>query len=117
MALIISPFFCIHSDQVIQKIEVKGAYFRSEWEINIQIWMKSSYKLFQMNKNKDIRLYKATLWQNLYKALTGNNSKSNTLVLSCNTVCMLHLYPEPSMTKMFSQRQIKVKLQHREYVL
>lgn len=79
------PFFCIHSHQVMKKIEVKGAYFRSSWERNIQIWMKSSYKLFQMNMNKDISLYKATLWQNLYKALTGNRS-------TASTSSQIHLY-------------------------
>lgn len=58
-------------------------------------------------------LYKATLWQNLYKALTGNRSTASTSsqihLYFCVTICMLHLYPELSMTKMFSQRQIKVK--------
>ncbi len=47
--------------------------------------MEYSYKLFQINKNKDISLYKATLWQNLYKALTGNNS-------TAFTSSQMHLY-------------------------
>lgn len=103
------PIFCIHSDQVMKKIEVSGAYFRSSWERNIQTLMKSNYKLFQMNKIKDINLYKATLWQNLYKALTGNRSTAST-----SSQIHLYFHLTNSMYASFISRAVYNKWFHKD---